>query len=104
MSGRRWAVLVVEKDGSQEYLRSGRDFDGPIIIGSRRDAEEHADFLRIGIGDDVQSINVVPAPLPQQEPNARPSAKPGIAEAPGSAGGRTPASGPPSEDVPEGKA
>lgn len=59
----RWAVLVVHKDGEQGYLIRGLCSRGPIaLFPSREAAEEQRQFLLEGISDEVQSINVVPAP------------------------------------------
>jgi len=55
----RWAILVVEPDGETHYMRHGVD-DGPIAVyTSRFKAEHDADFLRDGLGDEVQSVSVV---------------------------------------------
>jgi hypothetical protein len=59
---KRWALLVVQKDGSSEYLCHGATGDEPVIYRSRAQAEHARTCLATGIGDDVQSINVVKAP------------------------------------------
>lgn len=59
----KWAVLVVERDGAPHYVRQGEDDTGPIATWtSRRRAEAQAEFWRQGLGDEVQSVNVVRAP------------------------------------------
>lgn len=63
----RWTILVVEHDGEQHYLRHGEDESGPIVMFvNRRRAEEQADFWREGLGDEVQSVNVVPYPAEKE--------------------------------------
>lgn len=57
----RYAILVIWKDGSEEYVVHYRVGEpGQVAIyPSRRKAEEQADFMRIGMEGDCQSINVV---------------------------------------------
>lgn len=59
----RWAVLAIWLDGEQEYARLGPSpATGEIATFSKREAKEHAAFMRVGMDDEVQSINVVRAP------------------------------------------
>ena len=58
----RWAVLVVHLNGSTEFVKAGAG--DRIATFSKRDAKEHAGFMREGMEGDVQSINVVRAPAP----------------------------------------
>jgi hypothetical protein len=51
----RYKILVVWKDGTEEYLKQG---DQDAIFLSKRIAEEQKEFMEFGI-DDAQSINVV---------------------------------------------
>jgi len=55
----RFAVLVIWKDGEEEYLREGSRV---AVFSARSRAEDQADFMRMGMEDEVQSINVVKAP------------------------------------------
>lgn len=61
MKDERWAVQAIEHDGESRYLRRGEDPDeGPVVVfRSRRAADESAAFWREGLGDEVQSVNVV---------------------------------------------
>lgn len=53
-----WAVLVIWKDGTQQHME---DHHGRVArFSSKRKAQEKVEFLRDGMGDEVQSINVVP--------------------------------------------
>lgn len=64
----RWAVLVIEHDGEQHYICAGAEDDGPVATFASRDrAERTAEFWREGLGDEVQSVNVVPYSPPQKE-------------------------------------
>lgn len=56
----KYAVKVVWDDGSEEYLKEGA---APAIFPAKSEAQEMAEFMRRGMyGDEIQSINVVPAP------------------------------------------
>lgn len=59
----RYSVLVVWLDGEREYLKQG---SRTAIFSSRSRAEEQRDFMLEGMEEDVQSINVVPAPPPER--------------------------------------
>lgn len=51
-------ILVVWKNGSQEYLKEG---DHIASFGSMEKADSVKEFMLEGISEDVQSINVVQA-------------------------------------------
>lgn len=53
----RFAIVVVEQDGVHYVERepSGET----LIYASRLQAEQDAEFWREGLGDEVQSVNVV---------------------------------------------
>ena len=54
-----YAILVVWKDGTEEYLKEGILSDCPVIFLSKKAATEQAEFMYAGMEDKVQSINVV---------------------------------------------
>jgi len=56
-----FAVLVVWNDGDEEYLKDGMSTK-PARFTSRQQAKEQADFMKMGMDDECQSINVVPYP------------------------------------------
>lgn len=60
----RWAILVVEPGGETHYLHDGCDGNsGRVsIFRSKQKAKDQAEFLRDGLGDEVQSVNVVTYP------------------------------------------
>lgn len=59
----RFSILVVWKNGDEEYLVRGLCAHGPVaLFQSRESAEDQRAFLLEGIADEVQSINVVSAP------------------------------------------
>jgi hypothetical protein len=58
MSG-PWAVKVVWLDGEEEYLAQGSHI---TRFANRERAEDLRDFLKEGMEDEVQSINVVHFP------------------------------------------
>lgn len=59
---RGWAVLVVWRNGEQEYVHPGNS-DDVAVFQSRRAAEEMRDSFAMGFDDgEVQSISVVRAP------------------------------------------
>ncbi len=53
-----YAILVVWKDGNEEYLKEGYS-DKPAIFLSKSSAKEQAEFMYMGMEEEVQSINVV---------------------------------------------
>ena len=55
----RFAILVIWKDGEEEYLKEGTAI---ARFSSRKKAVEQTNFMQIGMEDDCQSINVVPYP------------------------------------------
>ena len=59
-----WAVLCITLTGEDEYVCDGMG-DKPSRFLSRRDAQAQADFLKMGVSDEFQSINVVPYPKVQ---------------------------------------
>lgn len=54
-----WAVLVIWKEGDQEYLHEGNRI---ATFRTRKQANSQREFLLVGMEGDVQSINVVKAP------------------------------------------
>lgn len=54
----RFAVLVVWKDGEEEYVKQGLS-NRVAVFPSRRRAQEMRDFMLEGMSDEVQSINIV---------------------------------------------
>ena len=57
-----WWVLVVWKDGRTEHVCRGAGGGPRAEFRTKREAEESAEFLRIGIvPDEAQSVNVVRA-------------------------------------------
>ena len=56
-----YAILVIDKEGNEEYVCDGLG-DRPSCFLTKRLAEEQAEFLGMGIADEVQSINVVQYP------------------------------------------
>lgn len=61
-AGPRFALLVVWKDGEQEFLKEGPSGGPPAHFANRRRAEEMRDFMLEGMSEEVQSINVVSHP------------------------------------------
>lgn len=56
-----WAVLVIWEDGTEEYLKAG--VSGSVArFHSREAANDQADFVRMGIEDECQSVSVVNYP------------------------------------------
>jgi hypothetical protein len=53
-----WAILVVGKNGEEEYLREGLG-DSTARFRSRSEATKLMQFMKIGMEDEYQSINVV---------------------------------------------
>ena len=58
----RWAILCIGFDGEQEYVMVGPSPGRVAIFHNKREAQENADFLKEGVAEDYQSINVVRAP------------------------------------------
>ena len=56
-----WAILVIWKNGDEEYLHEGLS-SRTARFASRSDAIEQTKFMKMGMEDEVQSINVVPYP------------------------------------------
>lgn len=57
----RWSLKVIGRDGTESYVRE-EPSDRVTTYASRQRAEKQAEFWRDGLGDEVQSVNVVPAP------------------------------------------
>jgi hypothetical protein len=52
-----WAVLIVEHDGAGHFLcEAGRG--GVAVYYSKKRAEEIAEIMRDGLGDEVQNVSV----------------------------------------------
>lgn len=62
----KFAILVIWSDGEEEYLHQGLGTT-PAMFTSKQHAREQADFMRIGMEGDCQSINVVPYPKLSKE-------------------------------------
>jgi hypothetical protein len=56
-----FAILVIDLDGDEEYLCNGLG-DIPARFPSRAAAQRQVDFMKIGMEDEVQSINIVSYP------------------------------------------
>jgi hypothetical protein len=56
-----WAILVVWNDGEEEYLHEGLGTQA-ARFSSRIEAQRQADFMKIGMSDETQSISVVRFP------------------------------------------
>jgi hypothetical protein len=56
-----FAILVICKNGDEEYLKQGLSFT-PARFSSRRASVEQKQFMLQGMDEDVQSVNVVPFP------------------------------------------
>ena len=58
------AILFIDRDGRQHYMRDSRHLgEGPITaFRSREIADVAAQFWRDSLGDAVLSVNVVPFP------------------------------------------
>ena len=59
MSG--FAILVIDNDGEESFVCDGMG-DTPSRYLSKAKAKEFADFMKIGMEGECQSINVVPYP------------------------------------------
>jgi hypothetical protein len=58
-----YAIKVIQKNGREDYLRDGLAANGRITeFPTYAHAIHKADFLRVGMEGDVQSINVVKYP------------------------------------------
>lgn len=61
MSNQRWALLVVWRDGTEEYVKEG--LGTSVAQFTRAEAVAQKDFLMMGMDqNECQSINVVRAP------------------------------------------
>jgi len=60
-----YAVKVIWNNGKEELVQLGCRNSQPAIFPSKRRAQEQADFLKMGISDEVQSINVVKYKAPK---------------------------------------
>lgn len=56
-----FAILVIWKNGEEEYVKQGLSYT-PARFSSRARANERKRFLEMGADDDIQSINLVPYP------------------------------------------
>lgn len=63
MSKEHFAIKVIWLDGEEEFVREGCAGGRVAVFASKRKATTQADFLREGMEDEVQSINVVQYPL-----------------------------------------
>lgn len=61
--GTHFAIKVVWLDGVEEYLKEGCSI---ARFTNRKRAEEQCDFMKEGMEDEVQSINVVPYPAQRE--------------------------------------
>jgi len=57
----RYAVQVVWNNGDTEYLNRGIG-DSIALFPSKQKATKYAEFMKMGMDEDVQSINVVRFP------------------------------------------
>jgi uncharacterized protein YpmB len=55
-------IQVVFKNGDVDYVCTGTNKAQLAVYRTRQKAQEAADFLRQGISDEVQSINVLRCP------------------------------------------
>ena len=58
---RGWAVKVIDRRGRERFVCDGMG-DRPSRFLLKEDARERAEFLKMGIAGEVQSVNVVPYP------------------------------------------
>lgn len=56
----RWAIKVIWQNGREDYVMAGDH----VATYSKFQAKDQVEFLKVGMDEDVQSINVVPAPKP----------------------------------------
>ena len=59
----RYRIKVIWKNGEEEFVQEGLRPGRYAIFTSRASAQQQADFLKMGIGCDAQSINVVRGPM-----------------------------------------
>jgi hypothetical protein len=59
----RFAIKVIWLDGEEEYLKEGSNV---ARFANRERAEAQRDFMKEGMEDEVQSINVVPYPAQRE--------------------------------------
>jgi hypothetical protein len=57
-----YKVQVVWKNGKVEDVMLGCRKKAPAVFRTRKQAQEEADFLKMGIEEETQSINVVRCP------------------------------------------
>ena len=55
---RKWAIVCIGHDGESDFVCHGIT-DRVALFKSRADAQQQADFLKMGVDDEYQSINVV---------------------------------------------
>lgn len=60
-NSKRFAVLVVTKDGRATYVCDGTEDEISAFL-TKPQAERNAKVWRDNLGDEVQSVNVVPHP------------------------------------------
>jgi gluconate kinase len=60
-NSRGFAVKVIWLDGDEEYLHEGMS-ERTARFFTEREAKEQAEFMKMGMSDECQSINVVPYP------------------------------------------
>lgn len=56
-----FAILVIDNEGEENYVCDGMG-NIPTRYSSRARAKEQVEFFKMGMEDEVQSINVVPYP------------------------------------------
>lgn len=56
----RWAIKVIWLNGHEDYVMEG----DRVATYSKFQARQQVEFLKIGMMDEAQSINLVPAPKP----------------------------------------
>ena len=54
----KWAVKVIWPDGQESYVRKGLTNE-IAVFQSKQKAKKQAEFMEMGMSDEVQSINVV---------------------------------------------
>lgn len=61
-----YAVKVIWHNGDEEIVQLGCRHSRPAIFPTKRKAQEQADFLAMGISDQVQAIVVVKQKPPRK--------------------------------------
>lgn len=69
MSGKGYAILVIDLEGDEEYLCDGLG-NVPARFPSHAAAQRQREFMLIGMEDEVQSINIVSCPAQGKLANA----------------------------------